>query len=109
MPNQAVVMTSSSRVPVMNNHRIQLICMASLDYSLVLRPWQKRVLVQVIGCCVLLVSVDLLVGQLSIQIVLVKAEREGELHVVSKLALILVKALHLNHQDTGHYSKSTIG
>ena len=54
---------------------------------------------------VVLVPIELFVGQFGIQIVFHEGKTERILNIVWELALKLVEALHLDDQDAWHYVK----
>ena len=99
MADEAVVVAAPGGVAVVDNHGVQLVRVPSLDGLVVEPARQQRVhrLVRVRSPKhLLLIPVDFLVGQLSVQVVLVEREGEWELHVVGQLALKHIEALHLN-------------
>ena len=79
--DEAVVVTTASRVAVVDDHGVKLVGVPALDDWGLEAGQQRRHRLGVEGC-LLLVAVDLFVGQLSVQVVLVEGEREWELHVV---------------------------
>lgn len=85
----------------MDDHCVQLVCVPPLD-DWVVQAGQQRVHGLGVEGRFLLVAIDLFVGQLPVEVVLVEGEGEGEVHVVGQFALKHVEPLHLDHEDAGH-------
>jgi len=98
---------------MMNDHGVELVGVPPLDdWSAPRKQWVilgkqawnvtkgalARVGAQQVArrCMIILIAVDLFVGQLTVKVVLDEGEVEGELDIVGEFALKLVEALHLD-------------
>ena len=86
----------------MNDHCVELVGVSSLD-NWSLKTGQKWIHSLGEEWCILLVAIDLFVGQLTVQIILVKRESKWKLYVVRKLSLVHVKSFHLDDQNARYY------